>query len=297
MAGASVLGLVVIEVGLRLYLHRGYDRPTDVVTRSESPLLRFELQPDTRITTNFLNPEQLGWPYTISVNAHGYRGRAFDPTSQAPTVIVLGDSIAMGMGVDDDETFASVLESRLRGGAQVLNWGVLGYNTIEAVEIFKRRVDGYDPEVVVLAFHPNDRMPLMIDYATVLPWTKRSITVATVFEVLRMRALEDWGATPELADAACGALDELVELTAALGAKLLVFQVYCAWDADSRGFTRQFLDRADRLGATSIHLDPRFCDSERYWIPKDEHPNPLGHEYLAEELRHHIQPMFAALTR
>jgi hypothetical protein len=292
---STLVAFLAIEVGLRLYLHGCFDRPTDLLAASENPRLRYELEPHARITTNFMNPKQMEWSYTISVNADGYRGRLSDPASDAPTVVVLGDSVAMGMGVDDADAFPAVLERELRGAAQVLNWGVLGYNTAEEVELFRSRRQLASPAIVVLAFHPNDSMPAMVDYHSLLPWIKRSITIAVASELIRMGTSEGWRPTPELEAEAFAALDELVDLTTASRAALVVFQVDCGWDAGTRRFAAAFLAHARARGASVVPLDPDFCAASEYRIPRDEHPNRNGHAYLATRLLEHLRPRIAGV--
>ena len=88
----------------------------------------------------------------VTLNEHGYRGRvlALPRDRERTRVIVLGDSIAFGLGVSDDQTFCSLLDAR-RNGIEVANLAVPGYGPDQ--ELLALEQDGLrlEPDVVVLA--------------------------------------------------------------------------------------------------------------------------------------------------
>jgi hypothetical protein len=88
----------------------------------------------------------------VTLNRLGYRGREL-PLGAAPgrsRVVVLGDSIAFGYGVADEETFAHLLDAR-DNGIDAANLSVEGYGPGQ--ELIVLRNDGLRarPDVVVLA--------------------------------------------------------------------------------------------------------------------------------------------------
>ena len=87
-----------------------------------------------------------------TVNSRGYRGR--EHTSAKPAgrtrVLMLGDSIAYGAGVEDDATFSSLLESG--GRFDVVNLAVGGYGTDQELLRLEREGLAYRPDLVVLNF-------------------------------------------------------------------------------------------------------------------------------------------------
>jgi hypothetical protein len=89
---------------------------------------------------------------TITVNDRGYRG-AVHPEAPAPgvrRVVMLGDSIAFGTGVGDQETFSHLLDASPR--LEVLNLGVDGYGTDQALIRLEREGLAHHPHVVILNF-------------------------------------------------------------------------------------------------------------------------------------------------
>ena len=71
----------------------------------------------------------------------------------APGIVVLGDSIAMGWGVDQDAAFPSVIE-RLTG-RRTLNAGVSSYGTVRELRMLER-IDRSGLSDVVIQYSGND---------------------------------------------------------------------------------------------------------------------------------------------
>ncbi len=96
------------------------------------------------------------------VNSLGMRGAERPATKPKGgfRVLVLGDSVAYGVGVGPNDTFSAKLEALLKGKASgryvdVLNAGVSGYNTLQELEVLEKRLP-LEPDVVVLSYCPND---------------------------------------------------------------------------------------------------------------------------------------------
>ena len=89
----------------------------------------------------------------VSLNERGYRGRELGVprTRDRTRVIVLGDSIAFGLGVSDEETFAHLLDAS-DNGIEAGSLAVQGYGPDQELLLLLREGLRYDPDVVVLAF-------------------------------------------------------------------------------------------------------------------------------------------------
>ncbi|MBN2565152.1 MAG: hypothetical protein JXB46_05530 [Candidatus Eisenbacteria bacterium] len=100
------------------------------------------------------------WEFLI--NAQGFRDRrnfSYDKPEGALRVLVLGDSFTIGYEVAQDQTYSAVLERYLakKGvSAQVLNAGMSGNSTAEALVFLEHEGLKYDPDIVVLGFYWND---------------------------------------------------------------------------------------------------------------------------------------------
>jgi hypothetical protein len=86
-----------------------------------------------------------------TINAEGYRGRPLAAKKERPVrIVLLGDSIAFGLEVDDEETFAAVLSSRRRE-VEVANLAVQGYGPGQEMIKLEREGLSLRPDVVILA--------------------------------------------------------------------------------------------------------------------------------------------------
>lgn len=96
---------------------------------------------------------KLGRGPETTINAAGYRGREYPHarTAGKTRVVMLGDSIAFGYGVADEETSSSWLE-RLDRALEVVNLAVQGYGTDQALLRFEREGLRFQPDVAILNF-------------------------------------------------------------------------------------------------------------------------------------------------
>jgi hypothetical protein len=104
-------------------------------------------------------PGILDFSYTN--NSIGLRGsREYQYTKSTEyRLLFLGDSFTYGHGVDDNDTFASLVETNLHAWglqAEVINAGVSGTGTEYALNFFLKRGLRYRPDIVSLFFMTND---------------------------------------------------------------------------------------------------------------------------------------------
>ena len=76
----------------------------------------------------------------------------FDETAQS--IAVIGDSFAMGWGVNDKETFSSKLENQLN--KRVYNLGVSSYGTIREVKKLINSDYYKEVDTIIIQYHFND---------------------------------------------------------------------------------------------------------------------------------------------
>ena len=124
--------------------------------RPDHPLLRL-LRPNA--CNDMGHPDG---PYFVEVctNDMGLRDRNHAP-AESPRVLDVGDSFTFGWGVEQNDTFSSVLERELRLGlsssrASVFNAG-LSYTSQAHQDVLLRRLyDDIRPDLVVLAFSEDN---------------------------------------------------------------------------------------------------------------------------------------------
>ena len=98
-----------------------------------------------------------------TANREGFRGRERprEKPENVTRIAILGDSTAMGWGVEDDETYAARLEDRLDDGEQsgrieVLNFAIAGLNSTGVLQRLKDLAIDFRPDVVVYGYSIND---------------------------------------------------------------------------------------------------------------------------------------------
>lgn len=88
---------------------------------------------------------------TVRINDAGFRGPAAGTVAPGQRrVLLLGDSLTFGTGVEDGETFATQLAS-LAPSLAPLNLGVSGYGTDQELLLLERYGLSLDPAIVVLS--------------------------------------------------------------------------------------------------------------------------------------------------
>ena len=98
---------------------------------------------------------------SVSTNEYGFRESAIEAKQPGELrILVLGDSIAFGWGVDASRTFVRRLETRLGEAlnrrVRSINTGVASYNTEQEVAVLRRYYDVLVPDAVVLVVVSND---------------------------------------------------------------------------------------------------------------------------------------------
>lgn len=100
-------------------------------------------------------PRKFEYRYTI--NAYQCRGEIPPPEPQTlPTVLILGDSNAFGMGVSDGEEFPAVMQRSLAGRCEVVNASAPGWGLTQQIRRYYEFGLRYDPKVVILQYCSND---------------------------------------------------------------------------------------------------------------------------------------------
>jgi lysophospholipase L1-like esterase len=90
---------------------------------------------------------------TVSINKNGLRDKdtSYENKNHRKRILVLGDSVVWGYGVNDGETFSDFLESKF-SNTDVINMGITGYGTGEEMMLLKYEGLRYHPDIVILVF-------------------------------------------------------------------------------------------------------------------------------------------------
>ena len=98
----------------------------------------------------------------IRTNSKGIRADRDIPYEKAggvKRIVLLGDSFAMGCGVNLEDTFSSQMQKFLEESgvnSEIVNLGVPAYGNAEELILLKEEGLKYQPDLVLLAWHPSD---------------------------------------------------------------------------------------------------------------------------------------------
>jgi len=247
-------------------------------------------------------------------NSQGLRDREFS-VERVPgklRIAMLGDSLTVGWGVPVDDTFAKRIERMYAAAgidAEVINFGVGNYNTVQEVQAFLAKGYRYRPDIVVLNYFVNDAellepvrspSPLMrACYACVFLAGRGDAVVRQFLGGM------DWAqyylslygdGTSQGWVEAKAAIGRLAEATKASGAKLVIANLPELHDVKDYRFGRitdLVRQAAAEYGAVFVDVLPAIADqpSSKLWVtPPDPHPNAYANELIA-------QALFAALQK
>ena len=87
----------------------------------------------------------------VKGNSKGFRDD--EVSLSGPRIILLGDSVSMGWGVREDQSYASLMEKEL--GWPILNTGISSYGTVRELRVLNR-VDMSQIKLIVIQYNNND---------------------------------------------------------------------------------------------------------------------------------------------
>jgi lysophospholipase L1-like esterase len=165
LLGISLLLSGVIGEGLlRLLGYRG--EPQSIMANIypvDDAVVDWRYQPNSKVLIGKV---------TLQYNSQGFRDKEHSASKPAGTrrILVLGDSVTMGHGVEWPFLFSQVVQSRLPSNQEVITIAMSGLNTPQEVHLLEQVGVTYDVDMVILNFVLNDA-----DFATVYEASRRVI--------------------------------------------------------------------------------------------------------------------------
>jgi len=118
--------------------------PPQIYQNSDVPDISYELIPGI---------SRYAYRSTVTTNSLGFRSPELDP--QKPTLVILGDSITFGYGLEDNQTIPAHLQTQFPK-YNILNAGTSGYNLVQQTAVYREKIQKLEPKALVLIFHFND---------------------------------------------------------------------------------------------------------------------------------------------
>lgn len=231
--------------------------------------------PDVSTVRVALEQAQISITSTEHINSFGCRGREPDDLdSYDHRVLVLGDSFAQGILVEEDETFSARLEDELRHSTGrktlVANSGVIGYSTEQEYYTLEELASRLRPDVAVLCFYGND---VHHDHHAVF----RSKNPAG-----------DWASAERWLDR-CAAYCRTNKIRFVVA--VIPDRSQMARRAVRLSYQQRLEAITSKLGIYLIDPDERFLAhrTEPLWLPGDDHFAPAGHALFAQALAEHLR--------
>lgn len=149
----SCVSLLIAEVAIRIFY------PQSILPRfvENAPWGIRKVLPN--VNAIHKTPE---YSYRYRTNSQGFRGtKEYEIVSPENCfrIVVQGDSVTLGYGVKDNETYSYFLEEMLRKDgieAEVINMAISGFGTAEELIQFHEVAKKYKPDLVILGFFQND---------------------------------------------------------------------------------------------------------------------------------------------
>ena len=305
--GLELLTRLVADDGMQFDLEM-WKYTRDVKQVAADPLIGHEHAP---------NRQALLMSVDFRTNSQGLRDREI-PYERVPgklRIAMVGDSLVVGWGVPFDETFSKRVErlyAQAGVDAEVINFGVGNYNTIQEVQAFLATGQRYRPDIIVLNYFVNDAEPLAPTHP---PSALMRLCASCVFIAGRIDGLKrqffgqmDYaqyylslygdGQSKGWLDSKA-AIARLADFAKANQIPLLIASLPELHDVAHYRFepiTDLVRQAAQENGAAFVDVLPYLRDqpSAKLWVtPPDPHPNAFANELIARGLYDALQTLQA----
>lgn len=255
---------------------------------------------------------------TVRTNTMGFRGPEIAETAPdgIARIAFVGDSITLGWGVAEQETFShKVVADLARRGRKVdgFNLGVGNFNTTQELALFRKAGESLRPDIIVLSYFINDAEP-MPNYPRE-SWLSLNSAAWVVLSYRIDSLLRQLGGRPDwkkyyrdlYAPDAAGwtkskqAIAQFAQVARDLGAELIVFNIPELRELRPYPFADVTAKvRAAVEGQTLRFVDllPAVQDLEpsTLWVTvPDPHPNDRANDAFARQMTKDILPMIDRL--
>ena len=302
MCISLLIFLVMLEVTLQIYTRVAiyYDvemsrYATEVKQKADNPKIGHVHEP---------NAEAYLMGVDVKINSDGFRDKEYSvERNEAYRIVVLGDSLTFGWGVEEEDVYVTLLEEELSAirPTEMINTGHGNYNTSQQVNLFREKGLKYNPDKVVVFFFIND--------AEVTPvrskWTPVARLRSVTFLWSRVRGLLTRAAPGQTFESFYSALyeddqpgfiamkDAFLELqgiTEERGIELQVIMIPELHNLTDYPFKAEYGKVYDFLTENSISVLDLTADFATYtdapetlWVALDDaHPNAPAHRMIAD---------------
>ncbi|MBL8153914.1 MAG: acyltransferase [Anaerolineae bacterium] len=169
---AAIAGLgVALLLGAELLIRRF--NPQEVRGWGERPSLTPSEQFGWHLIPNSVtNLRWLTYDYSLAANSLGFPGPEY-PLERTPgtlRILVTGDAFSSAEGVNTDQSWPRLLETRLNAdpskpGAEVLNFAITGYGPNQYAAVVEHFAPLYQPDAILVEMFVNDYLDVLMSDA------------------------------------------------------------------------------------------------------------------------------------
>jgi hypothetical protein len=251
----------------------------------------------------------------VRTNSYGMRDKEYSKQPEDGTlrIAVIGPSFVMGVGVENDQTFESIVEGKLNSEAkdfpsryEVLNFGVAGYTQIQSLGAIQHKVLEFSPHCVLYFEHGDPFLPTLNGVSNYFRSGnfKHFDFLVEIGKRAGIEESEDFVTikrqlNPFREEALAGIYRGIV--SACKSRNIPAVWVYLPrpeeWD---RGPSELELRLAQEAGFETVVLKDVYgkTDLKSLWLARwDHHPNAEGHRLIADGLYNAIKssPWFPSI--
>ena len=238
----------------------------------------------------------------VRFNAQGLRGPEVDLADHShKRVLVLGNSNTFGWGVEERQIMTSLLQEELILQAVVINDGVCNYNSVRYVRLFKDRLRGIHPDIVVVEGNIRDAEELqnkgnnfLVRHSQLMAMTSYALQLLQ-FRVFKRENLFDhyknlYVSSSRGFQEMSAALNELDQLSKTDGFKIIYLFIPESRSIDGPSyltFHEKIRHVVEALGWTYVDATKNLhsITPEDLWVmPFDPHYNARGQKVMADTL-------------
>lgn len=305
------LCFILLEVGVRIFVDNGMHFDLEMwkyakQLKTDAKNLRVGHRHRPNTSAHLMGVD-------IKINSKGLRDREYDYSKKAGVkrILMLGDSLVFGWGVEQSKTSSKQLEVLLNQerhppqkqgvSYQVINAGIGNYNTDMEIASFFDEGNNFQPDVVILNYFINDAEPTPRNKGTVL----KDISYLTIYTLGRIDAFrrmhlgaKDWRSyyLDLYRENSAGwrktvaAIKELAAYCHGKGIKLIIvnypeLHVLKEYPFRRVNYLIEFL--ADKIDVAYFDLLPtlQHYEPESLWVSKDDlHPNEFANKIIAKAI-------------